>query len=60
MVWDFGTPPPPDENLPPREGEDPHGKASEVPQVLVLVSEYLRTGGALVDVCAGAPCTTLE
>ncbi|MBM4268677.1 MAG: hypothetical protein FJ144_19040 [Deltaproteobacteria bacterium] len=60
VVWDFGTPPPPDENVPPREGEDPHGKASEVPEVLVLVSEYLRTGGALVDVCGGVPCTTLE
>lgn len=60
VVWDFGTPPPPDENLPPRGGEDPHGKAGDVPAVLLLVAEYLRTGGALIDVCAGQPCLTLD
>ena len=59
VVWDFGTPAPPDANLPPREGDDPHGKAADVPQVLVMVSEYLRTGGGLIDVCAGQPCVTL-
>jgi hypothetical protein len=60
VVWDFGNLPPPTENVPPRDGEDPHGKAAEVVQVLILVSEYLKPGGALVDVCDGAPCTTLE
>ena len=58
VVWDFGTPAPPVANLPPREGEDPHGKASDVPSVLILISEYLKTGGGVVDVCAGAPCVT--
>ncbi|HZR83219.1 MAG TPA: hypothetical protein VFD92_19150 [Candidatus Binatia bacterium] len=60
IVWDFGTPPPPVENLPPREGDDPHGKAGDVPAVLALVSEYLKTGGGLVDVCGGEPCVTLD
>lgn len=60
VTWDFGTPAPPDENLPPREGEDPHGKASEVIDVLILVTEFLRPGGALIDVCSGAPCATLD
>lgn len=60
VTWDFGSPAPPDENLPPRAGEDPHGKASEVVEVLVLVTEFLRADGAVIDVCGGEPCTTLE
>jgi hypothetical protein len=60
VVWDFGNPPPPTANLPPREGEDPHGKGADVVEVLILVSEYLKPGGALVDVCNGAPCATLD
>ena len=59
VTWDFGTPPPPDENLPPREGEDPHGKAADVAAILIMVSEYLRTDGGLLDVCGGEPCQTL-
>jgi len=60
VTWDFGTPAPPVANLPNREGEDPHGKAGDVPEVLVLISEYLAADGALIDVCNGEPCTTLE
>jgi hypothetical protein len=60
VAWDFGNLPPPTANVPPRDGEDPHGKAAEVVDVLILVSEYLKPGGGLVDVCSGAPCTTLE
>jgi len=60
VVWDFGNLPPPTENVPPRDGEDPHGKAADVVEVLILVSEYLKPGGALVDVCNGAPCATVE
>jgi hypothetical protein len=58
LVWDFGTPAPPVANLPPREGEDPHGKPSEVTAILIAVTEYLKTGGGLIDVCGGAPCVT--
>lgn len=60
VTWDFGTPAPPDENIPPRAGEDPHGKAGGVVEVLILVTEFLRDGGAVVDVCGGEPCQTLE
>ncbi len=60
VTWDFGTPSPPDTNLPNRGGEDPHGKASEVAEVLVLVSEFLSIDGVIVDVCDGEPCATLE
>ena len=60
VVWDFGSPAPPDVNLPPREGEDPHGKAGDVPAVLIMVSEYLKADGGLVDVCNGGPCVTLD
>jgi hypothetical protein len=60
VMWDFGTPSPPIENLPPREGEDPHGKAAEVVDVLLMVSDYLKTDGALTDVCNADPCQTLE
>ncbi len=57
VVWDFQvTPPPPDGNLPPREGRDPHGRAADEARVLVLVSEFLQPNGRLVDVCGGAPC----
>ena len=38
----FAPPAPPDQNLPPREGDDPHGKAGDVPAVLIMVSEYPR------------------
>jgi len=58
LVWDFGTPPPPIENLAPRDGEDPHGKPSEVPAILIAVTEYLRSEGGLIDICGGEPCVT--
>lgn len=60
VVWDFGSPLPPDTNTPPREGEDPHGKASDSAEVLLMVSEFLKSDGALIDVCRGAPCVTLD
>jgi len=58
VVWDFGTPTPPIGNVPNRAGEDPHGKGSREPRVLLMTSEFLRSG-RLVDVCGGAPCQTL-
>lgn len=60
VVWDFGTPAPPTSNTPPRAGDDPHGKAADVPEVLLMVSEFLKTDGAVVDVCNAEPCQTLE
>ena len=56
VVWDYGTPPPPVENMARSDGADPHGLIlSTIPAVL-MASDYLMTDGALNDPCAGAPC----
>jgi hypothetical protein len=67
-VWDVGplrtvggqvkgTPPPPPENVPNREGVDPHGPdASEQVTGRAQISEFLRPDGAFVDVCGPSPC----
>jgi hypothetical protein len=57
-VWDYGTPPPPDVNLPPVEpdyGEDPHGAGSSEPGVLTQALTFLTTG-QITDTCSGQPC----
>lgn len=59
IVWDFGTPAPPTANIPPREGEDPHGKLSDVPEALGLVVSFIGPDGQIIDVCDGGPCQTL-
>jgi hypothetical protein len=59
VVWDFGNPAPPTANVPPRPpefGDDPHGKGADEARVLRQASEFLRSDGAFVDTCAGAPC----
>ncbi|MCU1352334.1 MAG: hypothetical protein JWM05_1543 [Acidimicrobiales bacterium] len=58
VVWDFDTPAPPLTNTPNRRGDDPHGKLASVPEALALVSEFIKTNGRLIDVCAGKPCHT--
>jgi hypothetical protein len=55
VIWDFGTPAPPDANIPPRDGEDPHGKGGEVEAVRRMAAEFLL-GDGLIDVCDGQPC----
>ena len=52
----IGVPPPPIENVPNREGEDPHGAPRGAPDALKMVSQFLRPQGAITDVCAGHPC----
>ncbi len=58
VVWDFDTPAPPASDTPPREGDDPHGKLSDVPEALALVAAFIQPDGGIVDVCNGAPCHT--
>lgn len=41
VMWDFGTPPPPTANIPPRAGDDPHGSAAEEPQALLAIVAFL-------------------
>jgi hypothetical protein len=59
VVWDYGTPAPPVENLaprPPQYGDDPHGAGKGEPRVGELASTFLASDGAFVDVCDGGPC----
>jgi hypothetical protein len=57
VVWDSGSPPQPTVNLPPTEGHDPHEDPRADPDARTQKSEFLRTDGAVVDVCNGQPCT---
>jgi hypothetical protein len=60
IMWDFGTPAPPITNTPPREGDDPHGKLSDVPQALLIVADFIGADAVINDACAGEPCRTLD
>lgn len=60
VVWDFGTPPPPLGIREPTEGDDPHGKLSDVPEALVLLATFIEPDGPIIDVCGAAACQTLE
>jgi hypothetical protein len=52
----IGVPPPPLENLPNREGEDPHGAPRGAALAEKLISGFLRPNGVVADVCGGEPC----
>jgi hypothetical protein len=59
QLWDFGTPAPPIESLPPefpQYGTDPHGAARDVPAVRDEVSRFLDVNGAFIDACGAQPC----
>lgn len=59
VVWDFGTPAPPTDPVPPRppeHGDDPHGMARGEPRAVEQVLRFLAPDGELVDVCGGDPC----
>jgi hypothetical protein len=51
-----GTNPPPRNNTPNRSGDDPHYGPRSTPSARTQKSEFLKIGGAVVDVCAGQPC----
>jgi len=51
-----GTSAPPATNTPNRTGDDPHGNVRSTPSARVQKSEFLKVGGAVVDVCGGKPC----
>jgi hypothetical protein len=59
VVFDSGAVVPPVENLPPREGEDPHSDPRADVQANVQKSEFLKVDGRVVDVCNAAPCTAV-
>jgi len=56
VVWDTGIPAPPTTNTPPHAGQDPHGAPRNSPLARRQKSEFLRTDGAVIDVCGGSPC----
>jgi hypothetical protein len=53
----LGTPPPPDANVPPREGVDPHEAPRREPAARAMKSAFFAPGGRVTDTCAsGRPC----
>jgi hypothetical protein len=58
IIWDSGAPTPPTTNTPPRMGSDPHSDPRSSAAARVQKSEFLKTSGAVVDVCSGAPCVS--
>ena len=58
VMWDFGTPAPPDTNTVASQGSDPHGKLGDEPRALLMVESFFRPAGTIIDVCDGAPCST--
>jgi hypothetical protein len=62
-LWDFGTPAPPIQSLPPEPptyGNDPHGFARSVFAVQDQASQFLEPNGAFVNECGAAPCAAPE
>jgi hypothetical protein len=58
VMWDSGSPLPPDTNQPPREGRDPHGDPRDTPAAIEQIVAFLTTG-QVIDVCGNAPCVGL-
>jgi|GEM_PF-6331207 hypothetical protein len=57
VMWDFGGPAPPPENVPPPSiMPDPHAGPSSEPRSWQPWSDFMRPDGAFVDVCGGGPC----
>jgi hypothetical protein len=57
VMWDFGGPAPPRENVPPTgTTPDPHGGPSAEPRTWQPWSAFMHPDGAFIDVCGGGPC----
>ncbi|MGH7787955.1 MAG: hypothetical protein ACRERC_13875 [Candidatus Binatia bacterium] len=56
IIWDSGAATPPITNTAPNVGTDPHGHPRNDLEARQQKSDFLQTGGSVVDVCAGAPC----
>ncbi|MEQ8839837.1 MAG: hypothetical protein RIB98_02575 [Acidimicrobiales bacterium] len=55
VMWDSGQPVSPTENVPPREGTDPHEDPRRHVVAVEQIDAFLRTG-TVIDVCGGEPC----
>jgi hypothetical protein len=64
VIWDAGpglVNPPPLGNLPPTTGADPRSFVRSTPAARTQKAAFLDdNGGAIVDVCGGAPCHTFN
>ncbi len=62
VIFDSGTPAPPLENVTPdpSASQDPHETPRRDPAGKLQKSEFLRSGGAIIDVCGGMPCTAVD
>jgi len=59
VLWDSGpgrTTVPPQGNVPPTTGSDPHSDPRSTVAARQQKSEFLKTGGKVVDTCGNAPC----
>jgi hypothetical protein len=52
----LGNPPPPNENVPPEAGRDPHSDPRASVDGRRQKSEFLKIGGRVIDVCGARPC----
>ncbi|MQA95052.1 MAG: hypothetical protein GEV11_10540 [Streptosporangiales bacterium] len=58
MIWDSGSPLPPQDNRPPMTGHDPHGDTGNTPAARAQAAEFLRSG-TVTEVCGTAPCLAI-
>lgn len=57
VIWDSGAAAPPSVNVPPHEGEDPHGDPRSYVEARRQKASFLSPEGVVIDVCRGQPCT---
>jgi hypothetical protein len=57
VLWDTGSPSSPLENVPSREGHDPHDDTPNILAVRQLKDQFWHPDGAIEDPCGGQPCT---
>ena len=56
IIWDSGAATPPTTNTAPMTGADPHSDPRSSVAARTQKSEFLKLGGAVVDVCSAMPC----
>lgn len=52
----IGNPTPPFENLPPRDGQNPHGAPGGASKAVQMTSDFLKPNGGIEDICAPKSC----
>ena len=57
FLWDTGSPTSPLENLPSREGHDPHDDTPNIPGARQVKDAFWHRNGKVPDPCGGSACT---